>query len=92
MLSAVQRVRRAERRSLSELVREALGLYCRVAMLPTYKPTGRELRAIEAGRAAFRRGDYITLDEYRNELEGRPDQARQKSARSARNQGQKPSR
>lgn len=58
---------------MSDLVREALRLYCRVAMLPTYKPTAREMRAIEAGRAAFRRGDYVTLDEYLNELGASPD-------------------
>jgi len=34
---------------------------------PNYRPTARELRIIEAGRTAFRRGDYITLDEYLDE-------------------------
>jgi len=70
--NAAERVRRTQRCSMSELVREALRLYCRIATLPTYKPTARELRGIEAGRAAFRRGDYVTLDEYLNELESSP--------------------
>jgi len=68
MRSIAERVRRTEQRTVSELVREALRLYCRMSRLPAYVPTARELRAIEAGRSAFRRGDYMTLDQYLDEL------------------------
>jgi Arc/MetJ-type ribon-helix-helix transcriptional regulator len=68
MRALAERVRRAEQRTMSELVREALRVYCHMTTLPTYTPTQRELRAIEAGRAAFRRGDYVTLNQYLDEL------------------------
>jgi len=83
VVTMAEQVRRAEHRSLSELVREALRLYCRMAVLPVYTPTRRELRSIEAGRAAFQRGDYITLDEHLDEVEAGLDRPRQKSSRAA---------
>ena len=35
-----------------------------------YTPTKRELRAIEEGRAAFRRGEYYTLEEFKAHVAG----------------------
>jgi CopG family transcriptional regulator / antitoxin EndoAI len=45
---------------------------------PLVKATKAELRSIERGREAFRRGDYISLDEMLNELESRNHRARAK--------------
>jgi len=33
--------------------------------IPTERPTASELRAIRRGEAAFKRGDYVTLNELR---------------------------
>jgi len=88
MIREVERVRRAEHRTRSELVREALRLYfspelaARIARLPVYTPTKRELRDIEKGRAEIRRGEYLTPDEFFRGLVGRPQGARPKSRRT----------
>jgi hypothetical protein len=36
---------------------------------PTYTPTKAESAAILRGRAAYKRGDYVTLTQLRNDLE-----------------------
>ena len=59
-------VRKAERRTRSEIVGEALQSY--LAMRRTYTPTVSELRAIERGRLALRRGEYVTVDELRSSM------------------------
>jgi predicted transcriptional regulator len=61
-------VRKAESRTSSELVREALRQYFE-NRFPTVEPTKDEVRAIKQGRAAIRRGDFITLKDYLHELE-----------------------
>jgi predicted transcriptional regulator len=66
MIREVERVRRVEHRTRSELVREALRAY--FTLTRTYAPTAAERRAIERGRAAIRRGHYYTLDEFRTHL------------------------
>ena len=63
MIATVERVRKAEHRTRSELIREALRTYFSGGR--TYTPTRAELRAIEKGRAAFRRGEGLTLEEAR---------------------------
>ena len=66
MMKEVERVRKTEHRSRSEVMREALRLYfnpelaARIARLPVYTPTKRELRELEKGR---RSKDYVTIDE-----------------------------
>lgn len=72
MAKEVEHVRKAEHRTSSELWREAMRDYLRARTLPAYVPTRAELRAIERGRAAIRRGDYYTLDEFRTHLLGAP--------------------
>lgn len=73
MIQAVEKVRKAEHRTRSELIREALRLYlnpelaARIARLPVYVPTKRELREIEKGR---RSKDYVTIDELSHGLVG----------------------
>ena len=67
MLAQLERVRKAEHRTRSELLREALRTYFS-SRVPEIAPTPAELRAIRRGRAAVGRGDYVTLDQVRDEL------------------------
>jgi len=80
MIAEVEKVRKAENRTRSELVREALRHYFTGR---TYTPTQAELRALERGRAAIRRGDSFTLDELRAYVGGPRTRAR-RQARPAR--------
>lgn len=71
MAAQLERVRRGEHRTRSELVREALRRYIRAAdvlrlrarfaRLPKEAPQADELNAITAGQAELRRGNYATL-------------------------------
>ncbi len=82
MIREVEEVRKAEHRTRSELVREALRVYfARARALPVYTPTAGELRAIEKGRAEMRRGESLTIDEFFRHLVGSRKQARAKSRR-----------
>jgi predicted transcriptional regulator len=80
MAQQVDSAMKAEHRTRSELVREALRTYISIRLLPREGPTSSELRAIRRGEAAYRRGDYITLDEYFRELDRRPRRARKKGS------------
>jgi len=71
MLKQVEKTMRSEHRTRSELVREALRTYVSVRRFAEEVPTPAELRAIRRGRAAYERGDYITLDELRKQEMGR---------------------
>lgn len=83
MIREVEKVRKAEHRTRSELVREALRVYFgRARALPVYIPTARELRQIEKGRAEMRRGAYLTVDEFFRDLVGPRKQGRAKSRRA----------
>lgn len=61
MLEELERVRKREHRTRSELIREALRSYF-VSRIPEAKPTQAELRAIWRGRAASRRQDGQIMD------------------------------
>jgi hypothetical protein len=50
---------------------------------PLYTPTKAEAAAISRGRAAFKSGDYISLDQLHDELDAARRQARKKIARKA---------
>ena len=78
----VNRAARKENRNPSDLAAEALRWYFRVREIPEETPTPSELRAIRRGREAFKRGDYITLDEFRRKeaLVRRPHRARAKAS------------
>ena len=81
MAEQVEKTMQAENRTRSELVREALRTYIAIRQFPEETPTPAELRAIRRGRAAYERGDYVTLDElHRREkaVAGRPRRARAK--------------
>ena len=68
MLEEVDRAKKREQRTRSELVREALRHYLYVRRVPMVDPTPEELRAIEAGEAEIARGEYVTLDELKHDL------------------------
>jgi Arc/MetJ-type ribon-helix-helix transcriptional regulator len=81
MIQKVELVRKAEHRTRSELVREALRTYF-VRARP-YEPTAAERREIEKGRTAVKRGDYYSMDEFRGAVGG-PDKKGRLKGRSAR--------
>ena len=84
LMRKVEQVRKTQYRGRSELVREALRLYfdpelaARIARLPVYTPTKRELRELEKGRQEMRRGEFLTLDEFFRHLESPSPKARPK--------------
>ena len=83
MAREVERVRRREHRTRSELVREALRVYFdRAITLRAYAATRRELREIEKGRAEIARGEHGTLDELFRDLGGPRREARAKGRRT----------
>src|SRR5438309_298134 len=82
MIEEVERVRKAEHRTRSELVREALRTYLGAGR--SYLPTVAERRAIERGRTELRRGEYLTLEELRAHVGAVGRKARRKSRRSRR--------
>jgi bifunctional DNA-binding transcriptional regulator/antitoxin component of YhaV-PrlF toxin-antitoxin module len=48
---------------------------------PLCTPTKAESKAIAKGRAAYKRGDYVTLKQLHNELDAAPHRASKKGAR-----------
>ena len=88
MIREVERVRKSEHRTRSELVREALRMYfnpqlaARIARLPVYTPTAAERRAIENGRAEIARGEYVTIDDLFKGLDRRRGKARARGHRA----------
>jgi len=58
-----EKVRRAEKRSPSEMVREAVRSYLSfLRHFPEIPPARAEQRAIRRGREAYARGEYVGLD------------------------------
>jgi Arc/MetJ-type ribon-helix-helix transcriptional regulator len=84
LMKKVDRVRKAQYRGRSELVREALRLYfdpelaAQIARLPVAAPTKRELRALEKGRQEMRRGESLTPNEFFRHLDRPAPKARSK--------------
>ena len=62
MAKQMEKVRREENRTRSELLREAWRLYFE-SRYPVYTPTKAEFAAIRQGRADFKRGDFLTLSQ-----------------------------
>jgi len=71
----VDRAAKRERRNPSDLAIEALRLYFSI---PTELAIAAELRAVAHGEAAYKRGDYITLDDYFHSVGNRPRRTRKK--------------
>jgi predicted transcriptional regulator len=73
MLEELDRVRQQDRRSRSEVMREAFSHYMaithRIAELPVDDPSPEELAAIATGRAAIARGEFMTLDALLGDLD-----------------------
>jgi len=55
---------RKQNRKPSEVAAEAIVWYFSARAIPTEAATSAELRAIQRGEVAFRKGDYVTLDDY----------------------------
>jgi predicted transcriptional regulator len=79
MLKELERVRKHEHRTRSELMREALRSYFS-NRISEEVPTTSELRAIRRGRAAIASGDFVTLNELRDEVGTAPRRSRKKGA------------
>ena len=95
MARELERIRKREHRTRSELVREALRRYMsdadpgkirrRVAELAEEHPTDTEIAAIKEGLGQLRTGRFATLNQLRHELGSRGQQPRaQKSQARAR--------
>jgi Arc/MetJ-type ribon-helix-helix transcriptional regulator len=78
MAEQVERARKAEHRTRSELVREALRFYLSARRLPAELPTASEARAYRRGMAAYKRGNYVTLEGYLDGMDRRPRHASKK--------------
>jgi predicted transcriptional regulator len=76
----VVRAAKKQKRNPSDVAVEALHTYFSLQGIPEETPTAAEMRAIRRGRAAFKRGDYITLDDLRSKeaLARRPRRVRAK--------------
>ena len=58
-----ERVRKAEKRSAAELVREAVRSYLSfLRHFPEIPPSRAELKAIQQGRRAYARGEHVRLE------------------------------
>src|SRR5713101_6869981 len=68
MVRQFEEVRKRESRTRSELVREALRIYFE-SRYPTVTPTKAELAALRRGRAAFRRGNSVSLNQFLHDVE-----------------------
>ncbi len=80
MARQMEQVQRQEHRTRSELLREAWRHYFE-SRYPVYAPTKTELSAIKKGRAAFKRGEYVTLTQLADELESARHKAVKKRTR-----------
>jgi predicted transcriptional regulator len=80
MVKQMEKVQKQEQRTRSELLREAWRQYFE-SRYSLYRPTKTELASIRKGRAAFKRGEYITLHQLLNELDSTSHKAGKKRAR-----------
>jgi Arc/MetJ-type ribon-helix-helix transcriptional regulator len=67
LLQQFEEVRKKESRTRSELVREALRAYFD-ERYPAVTPTPAEVAALRRGRAAFRRGNSLSLTQFLDDL------------------------
>jgi metal-responsive CopG/Arc/MetJ family transcriptional regulator len=92
MAKELERVRRKQHRTRSELVREALRHYIRdtdlrnlkrrIAELPEEEATAEEIAAIEEGTEEFRAGKFITFSQLHHDLDNRSQQPRAKKSQA----------
>jgi metal-responsive CopG/Arc/MetJ family transcriptional regulator len=62
MIDQVEQVRKAEHRTRSELVREALRTYI-ASRFPTVTPSVEDVRALQHARREHARGQFVNLDD-----------------------------
>lgn len=79
MAAEIDKVRRKENRTRSELVREAVRAYI-ADRYPTVQATKAELARVRKGRAEIRRGDFVTFDQLLDVLDSPRRQPRRKVA------------
>ena len=80
MAKQMERVQKQEHRTRSELLREAWRVYFE-SRHPLATTTKAELAAIRKGRAEFKRGEYLTLDQLHHDLATARNEKRRKTAR-----------
>jgi len=68
MRSLVEKEASRGKRSQSAVVRDALQLYFRLRKIGQEQPTAEERAAIEEGRGAYGRGEFVTLDDWRHAM------------------------
>jgi metal-responsive CopG/Arc/MetJ family transcriptional regulator len=84
MMKQVEETRKAENRTRSELVREALRTYFALARrFSEVEATPAEIRALTRARREFERGETVSLGQYLNELPPRTRNPGKKAARQA---------
>lgn len=81
MTAQIDRVRRKENRTRSELIREALRSYF-AQRYPTVKPTKAEQGRIARGRAEIRGDQFVTFDQLLDALDSPRRPARRKVAKA----------
>ena len=69
VLRAADEVALTQEWSRSALVEDALRWYLRVQELPCEEATPEEIEAIERGRAEIARGEFVTFEEIKRDLE-----------------------
>jgi len=69
LLAQFEEVRKKESRTRSELVREALRVYFE-SRYSVDEPSPEELSALRRGRAAYTRGDAVSLRTFLHDVEG----------------------
>jgi predicted transcriptional regulator len=67
IIAELDRARTSRNRSRSEIVGEALRWYFR--SIPVETPTDEEMAAIEEGRDAIERGDYVSFEQLLHDLD-----------------------
>jgi len=82
MAKQMEIIQKKENRTRSELLREAWRQYFE-NRYPIQPATKAELAAIRKGRAEFKRGEYVTLNQLHHELETTRRQVRKKRARKS---------
>jgi predicted transcriptional regulator len=81
MAAEIDKVRRKENRTRSELVREALRAYI-ADRYPVIEPTKHERARIRRGRAEIKRGQFVTFDQLLDVLDAPRRASRRQGARA----------
>jgi predicted transcriptional regulator len=78
----VVRAAKRQNRNPSDVAAEAILWYFSRRKFPIEAATPAELRAVRLGEAAFRKGDYVTLNDYFQSLGNSPRRSRKKISRT----------